>query len=169
MIKSLKHLLIPITIVLLLGIYFNKMMTNDIIEKAQASENNAASIMVEAKRDLIMADELKRLRVSRNTEVQKREALVSELSQAYDKLKDLQSCEALEREQRQLLIDKNEQILMLTSENEQLRIVIKKQESAFMAQRVATEAYRDAIKSSKWRNRLEGFAIGLSIGYVGSK
>ena len=169
MIKSLKHLLIPISIVLLLGMYFNKMMTNDIIKKAQASEDSAVSMMVEAKHDLKMADELKRLRATRNAEVQKREALVSELSQAYDKLKDLKSCEALEKEQRQLLIDKNEQISMLTSENEQLRLVIKKQESAFMAQRVATEAYRDAIRSSKWRNRLEGFVVGVSIGYMGSK
>ena len=169
MIKSLKHLLIPISIVLLLGMYFNKMMTNDIIKKAQASEDSAVSMMVEAKHDLKMADELKRLRATRTAEVLKREALVSELSHAYDKLKDLKSCEALEKEQRQLLIDKNEQISMLTSENEQLRLVIKKQESAFMAQRVATEAYRDAIKSSKWRNRLEGFVVGVSIGYMGSK
>lgn len=40
---------------------------------------------------------------------------------------------------------------------------------AFMAQQAATEAWKKAVKESRWRGRIEGFAAGVALGYVGGK
>ena len=40
---------------------------------------------------------------------------------------------------------------------------------AFMAQQAATEAWKKAVKESRWTGRIEGFAAGIALGYAGGK
>ena len=37
------------------------------------------------------------------------------------------------------------------------------------AQELATEAWKQAVSTSKWRGRIEGFAAGVALGYVGAR
>ena len=38
-----------------------------------------------------------------------------------------------------------------------------------MAQEAATAAWKDAVAASKWRGRIEGFAAGIGLGYLGGR
>lgn len=42
-------------------------------------------------------------------------------------------------------------------------------ERSIMAQQAATEAWRGAVKTSKWRGRAEGFVAGVALGYLEGK
>mgnify|MGYP000990923618 CR=1 FL=1 len=37
------------------------------------------------------------------------------------------------------------------------------------AQAAATAAWKQAVATSRWRGRVEGFAAGVALGYVGGK
>lgn len=40
---------------------------------------------------------------------------------------------------------------------------------AFMVQQAATDAWKKAVKESRWTGRIEGFAAGIALGYAGGK
>ena len=41
--------------------------------------------------------------------------------------------------------------------------------AARMAQEAATKAWKDAVTTSRWQGRVEGFAVGAALGYVGGR
>ena len=41
--------------------------------------------------------------------------------------------------------------------------------AALRAQEVATQAWKEAVKESLWKGRIEGFVVGSAIGYAGGK
>ena len=43
------------------------------------------------------------------------------------------------------------------------------EQNARMAQEAATNAWKSAVKESRWRGRIEGFAAGVALGYAGGK
>ncbi len=43
------------------------------------------------------------------------------------------------------------------------------EQSARLAQEAATRAWKDAVRESRWRGRIEGFAAGVALGYAGGK
>ena len=62
--------------------------------------------------------------------------------------------------------------LALTDEqarSAQWQAAFEHEQKARMAQEVATKAWMSAVKESRWKGRLEGFAVGAAIGYVGGK
>lgn len=38
-----------------------------------------------------------------------------------------------------------------------------------LAQQAATDAWKSAVKTSRWQGRMEGFAVGVAVGYLGSR
>lgn len=76
-----------------------------------------------------------------------------------------------------LLITKQDAlIVVLKDENGALVVARDQWKSAFenernraLAQEVATKAWKDAVTASKWRGRIEGFAAGAALGYVGGR
>lgn len=53
--------------------------------------------------------------------------------------------------------------------SEQFRLAFEAERKATAAQQAATEAWKHAVTTSKWRGRVEGFAAGVALGYVGGK
>ena len=49
------------------------------------------------------------------------------------------------------------------------KAAFESERKARMAQEAATEAWKKAVTTSRWRGRVEGFAAGLALGYVGGK
>ncbi len=43
------------------------------------------------------------------------------------------------------------------------------EQAARLAQEAATRAWRQSVKESRWRGRIEGFAAGVALGYAGGK
>ena len=43
------------------------------------------------------------------------------------------------------------------------------EQQARLAQEAATNAWKSAVKESRWRGRIEGFAAGVALGYAGGK
>lgn len=43
------------------------------------------------------------------------------------------------------------------------------EQQARLAQEAATNAWKQAVKESRWQGRLEGFAAGVALGYAGGK
>lgn len=43
------------------------------------------------------------------------------------------------------------------------------EQQARMAQEAATRAWKQAVKESLWKGRIEGFAVGIATGYAGGK
>ena len=50
--------------------------------------------------------------------------------------------------------------------SEQFRLAFESERKATAAQQAATEAWKKAVTTSKWRGRIEGFAAGVALGYV---
>lgn len=62
--------------------------------------------------------------------------------------------------------------LALTDEqrrSEQFRLAYESERKATAAQEAATRAWKQAMTTSKWRGRIEGFAAGAALGYVGGR
>lgn len=53
--------------------------------------------------------------------------------------------------------------------SEQFRLAFEAERKATAAQQAATEAWKQAVTTSKWRGRVEGFAAGVALCYVGGK
>lgn len=53
--------------------------------------------------------------------------------------------------------------------SEQFRLAFEAERKATAAQQAATVAWKQAVTTSKWRGRIEGFAAGVALGYVGGK
>lgn len=50
--------------------------------------------------------------------------------------------------------------------SEQWRLAYESERKAQAAQQAATEAWKQAVTTSRWRGRVEGFAAGVALGYV---
>lgn len=64
---------------------------------------------------------------------------------------------------------KDEKIASLERENEELRRAIDLGLKRERALEIALDAQKRAAKSGKWLGRIQGFAIGVTVGYVGGK
>lgn len=49
------------------------------------------------------------------------------------------------------------------------RAAFEHERAARMAQEAATKAWKDAVTASRWQGRIEGFAVGAALGYVGGR
>jgi len=56
-----------------------------------------------------------------------------------------------------------------TAKSDQWMNAYQDEHKAFMAQQAATNAWKDAVKESRWRGRIEGFAAGVAVGFAGGK
>ena len=62
--------------------------------------------------------------------------------------------------------------LALTDEqarSDQWKQAFTHEQQARLAQEAATNAWKSAVKESRWRGRIEGFAAGVALGYAGGK
>jgi hypothetical protein len=57
----------------------------------------------------------------------------------------------------------------LERENGDLRTALDRSMKQTRALEIALDAQKSATTSSKWLGRIQGFAIGISVGYVGGK
>jgi hypothetical protein len=51
----------------------------------------------------------------------------------------------------------------------ELKAAYEAERKATAAQAAATKAWKDAVTTSRWRGRIEGFAAGAALGYVGGR
>lgn len=68
-----------------------------------------------------------------------------------------------------LIKNQSEQILVITKKSDEWEATAKARERQALAQEAATKAWRDAATTSRWRGRIEGFAAGVALGYVGGR
>ena len=62
--------------------------------------------------------------------------------------------------------------LALTDEQKRSRewqAAYQHEQAARLAQEAATNAWKQSVKESRWRGRIEGFAAGVALGYAGGK
>lgn len=73
-------------------------------------------------------------------------------------------------EAQELLIkNQSESILVVTKARDEWKATAEARERQALAQEAATKAWKDAVTSSRWRGRVEGFAAGVALGYVGGR
>ena len=58
------------------------------------------------------------------------------------------------------------EISALTISRNEWKATAEARERQALAQEAATEAWKKAVTTSKWRGRIEGFAAGVALGYV---
>lgn len=75
-----------------------------------------------------------------------------------------------------LIADQDEQIKVLKvalsdeqRRSSEFREAFDAERKATAAQAAATKAWKEAVTTSKWRGRVEGFAAGVALGYFGGK
>ncbi len=56
-----------------------------------------------------------------------------------------------------------------TTQYEEMTKAYQHEQAARLAQEAATNAWKSAVKESRWRGRIEGFAMGVGLGYAGGK
>lgn len=56
-----------------------------------------------------------------------------------------------------------------TKQADEYREAFEAERKAFAAQEAATKAWKEAVSTSRWTGRIEGFAAGVALGYVGGK
>lgn len=61
------------------------------------------------------------------------------------------------------------QVTTLTASRDQWKAAYEAESRASTAKQLALEAQIAATKASRWRGRIEGFAVGVGVGYVGGK
>jgi len=61
------------------------------------------------------------------------------------------------------------EILALTTSRDQWKATAEQRERQAQAQEQATKAWKDAVTASTWKGRIQGFAAGIALGYVGGK
>lgn len=73
-------------------------------------------------------------------------------------------------EGQQILIkSQSELILVATKRGDEYRAAFESERKARQAQEAATQAWKSAVTTSKWRGRIEGFAVGIASGYVAGR
>jgi hypothetical protein len=65
--------------------------------------------------------------------------------------------------------DQQAVIVALTGSRDEWKATAELRERQALAQEAATNAWKSAVKESRWRGRIEGFAAGVAIGYAGGK
>ena len=61
------------------------------------------------------------------------------------------------------------QIVILTTSRDEWKATAEARERQAMAQEAATRAWKSAVTTGRWNGRLEGFAAGAILGYIGGK
>lgn len=56
-----------------------------------------------------------------------------------------------------------------TTQYEEMTKAYQHEQAARLAQEAATNAWKSAVKESRWRGRIEGFAAGVGLGYASGK
>ena len=56
-----------------------------------------------------------------------------------------------------------------TRQYDEMTLAYQHEQQARLAQEAATNAWKSAVKESRWRGRIEGFAAGVALGYAGGK
>lgn len=79
--------------------------------------------------------------------------------------KDQEDIDALQK----VSTTKDVLIASLTLDRDQWKATADLRQKQAMAQEAATEAWKQAVTASRWRGRIEGFAAGVALGYVGGK
>jgi hypothetical protein len=64
---------------------------------------------------------------------------------------------------------KDSLIVALTTSRDEWKATAQARERQAIAQAAATEAWKKAVSSSKWTGRVQGFAAGVALGYVGGR
>ena len=64
---------------------------------------------------------------------------------------------------------KDAEIVQLTTSRDEWKATAEARERQALAQESATKAWKQAVTSSKWVGRAQGFAAGVAIGYIGAK
>jgi len=143
------------------------------VQQAQAIQDHAAEL-AQAKTDVAGARaEVERLR--RIVAAQRRQGVPDPAGPAApdpgpvapDHRDELLAADAV------LIAKQDAQIQTLTvaltdeqARSEQFRLAFEAERKATAAQAAATEAWKKAVTTSKWRGRIEGFAAGVALGYV---
>lgn len=60
-------------------------------------------------------------------------------------------------------------IKSLTASRDEWQAAFQHEQAARLAQEAATRAWKQSVKESRWRGRIEGFAAGVALGYAGGK
>ena len=95
-----------------------------------------------------------------------RAALIEQIHQAEALIeKDQEDINALQK----VSTTKDVLIASLTLDRDQWKATADLRQKQAMAQEAATAAWKDAVAASKWRGRVEGFAAGVALGYVGGR
>ena len=71
--------------------------------------------------------------------------------------------------QNQVINSQSGVIQVLTASRDEWRQTAEFREKQALAQEAATRAWKKSVTSSRWQGRLEGFAVGVALGYVGGK
>ena len=79
--------------------------------------------------------------------------------------KDAEVIEALEADS----VVKDSLITAALRSRDEWKATAEARERQALAQEAATEAWKKAVVSSRWRGRFEGFAAGVALGYAGGK
>jgi len=143
-------------------------------QAAQAIPDHAAAIQAAEAR--VKASEAKAGRLQRE-----RDALLARLAAQPPAIPDIRD-EVIAKD-KEVIQSQAEQIvgqagqiavLGLALKDEQHRsnefqAAFQHEQQARLAQEAATNAWKQAVKESRWRGRIEGFAAGAVLGYVGGK
>lgn len=71
--------------------------------------------------------------------------------------------------QAKVIEDQKSEIVILTDARDQWKATADLRNQQAMAQEAATEAWKKAVTASRWQGRVEGFAVGAIVGYLGGK
>lgn len=74
----------------------------------------------------------------------------------------------IDAQDKQIIVLK-EEVVVLTLARDEWKKTAEEREKQALAQAAATEAWKQAVSSSLWKGRIQGFAAGLALGYVGAK
>jgi len=64
---------------------------------------------------------------------------------------------------------KDAEIVQLTTSRNEWKATAEARERQALAQEAATKAWKQAVTSSRWQGRIEGFAAGAALGFLGGR
>lgn len=76
--------------------------------------------------------------------------------------------EVIEAQAQQIATGK-ESLQVAMTRGDEYKAAFESERKARQAQEVATKAWKSAVTTSKWRGRIEGFAAGAALGYLGGR
>ena len=71
--------------------------------------------------------------------------------------------------QKNVISQQDTQILVLTGSRDQWKAAYESEKRANVGLQISLDAQKTVSKSSKWLGRIEGFAIGFGVGYLGGR